>query len=95
LPALSKQVLATTQRLGYSWPDYEELYRAALANDETSLSEHLRQTFKAANRSDDPPPARPQKLAVKQSALTWLWESRQRTTRADWLDWMRRYYQKG
>ena len=36
-----------------------------------------------------PPPVQPQKLVVNEFALRKAWESSQRSTKEDWLEWMR------
>ena len=54
---VSPQVQRRLDELGLSWPRYERLVPAALANDTPALSEVLRQTLRVVSRPDEQPTA--------------------------------------
>lgn len=73
--------------------EYERLLPSALGGDAPALLAHLHAQSARARRPQlvSPPAQRAKKLHVKQEQLRKLWEFRQRVTKDDWLEWMRRF----
>ena len=71
--------------------EYERLLPLALGGDTPALLAHLHaQSTRARKPPPGPPAVRAKKLPVAQGRLRKLWEFRQRVTKDDWVEWMRR-----